>query len=194
MTPVRKVLGWPKICKLADAFLWEHSYKRLKLAQLGVFIARPCLQSPVEHRHAELELLARRLLHVRLAATQRGDTIILDLRRPCIDRDPRQKCHSKSHWRSVGGGMASLSRGGRCRERGHGGLGRAVWPWRAKVKTGRRVSIVKARHTQQQASVRHVRRQMSTTRKQNWLLTQKCRWPKFRFGIIITLSIFSFRA
>ena len=31
----RKVLGWPKRCKLAHAFLWEHSYKRLKLqAQL----------------------------------------------------------------------------------------------------------------------------------------------------------------
>ena len=23
------VLGWPKSCKLAHAFLWEHSYKRL---------------------------------------------------------------------------------------------------------------------------------------------------------------------
>ena len=30
----------------------------------------------------------------------------------------------------------------------------------------------------------------STTRKQNWTLTQKVRWPKFRFGTIITLSIF----
>jgi hypothetical protein len=30
----RKVLGWPKICKLAHAFLWEHSYKGLELAQL----------------------------------------------------------------------------------------------------------------------------------------------------------------
>ena len=30
----RNVLGWPKICKLAHAFLWEYSYKRLKLAQL----------------------------------------------------------------------------------------------------------------------------------------------------------------
>ena len=38
----RKVLGWPKICKLAHAFLWEYSHKRLKLAQLlgqlGVFL------------------------------------------------------------------------------------------------------------------------------------------------------------
>jgi hypothetical protein len=38
----RKVLGWPKRCKLAHAFLWEYSYKRLKLAQLlgqlGVFL------------------------------------------------------------------------------------------------------------------------------------------------------------
>ena len=30
----RKVLGWPKRRKLAHAFLWEYSYKRLKLAQL----------------------------------------------------------------------------------------------------------------------------------------------------------------
>jgi hypothetical protein len=30
----RKVLCWPKICKMAHAFLWEYSYKRLKLAQL----------------------------------------------------------------------------------------------------------------------------------------------------------------
>jgi hypothetical protein len=38
----RKVLGWPKICKLARAFLREYSYKRLQLAQLlgrhGVFL------------------------------------------------------------------------------------------------------------------------------------------------------------
>jgi hypothetical protein len=36
------VLGWPKRCKLARVFLWEHSYKGLKLAQLlgqlGVFL------------------------------------------------------------------------------------------------------------------------------------------------------------
>jgi hypothetical protein len=40
----RKVLGWPKRCKLAHAFLWEFSYKRLKLAQplcqLAVFPTR----------------------------------------------------------------------------------------------------------------------------------------------------------
>jgi hypothetical protein len=29
-----KVLSWPKRCKLAHAFQWECSYKRLKLAQL----------------------------------------------------------------------------------------------------------------------------------------------------------------
>ena len=38
----RKVLGWPKQCKFAHAFLWEYSYKRLKLARLlgklGVFL------------------------------------------------------------------------------------------------------------------------------------------------------------
>ena len=28
------MLGWPKKCKLAHAFLWEHSDKMLKLAQL----------------------------------------------------------------------------------------------------------------------------------------------------------------
>jgi hypothetical protein len=32
--PPRKVLGWPNRCKLAHAFLWEYSYKRLKLVQL----------------------------------------------------------------------------------------------------------------------------------------------------------------
>jgi hypothetical protein len=36
------MLGWPEICKLAHAFLWEYSYKRLKLAQrlgqLDVFL------------------------------------------------------------------------------------------------------------------------------------------------------------
>jgi hypothetical protein len=31
---VRKMLGWPTRRKLVHAFLWEHSYKRLKLAQL----------------------------------------------------------------------------------------------------------------------------------------------------------------
>ena len=32
--------GWPKRCKLAHAFLWEYSYKRLTqlLGQLGVFL------------------------------------------------------------------------------------------------------------------------------------------------------------
>jgi hypothetical protein len=30
----RKVLGWPKRYQLAHAFLWEYSYKRLRLAQL----------------------------------------------------------------------------------------------------------------------------------------------------------------
>ena len=38
-----KVLGWPKRWKLARAFLWEYSCKRLQLAQLlgqlGVFRA-----------------------------------------------------------------------------------------------------------------------------------------------------------
>ena len=30
----KNVLGWPERCKLAHAFLWEYSYKKLKLAQL----------------------------------------------------------------------------------------------------------------------------------------------------------------
>ena len=38
------VLGWPKRCELARAFLWEYNYKWLKLAQLlgqlGVFLTR----------------------------------------------------------------------------------------------------------------------------------------------------------
>jgi hypothetical protein len=38
----RKVLGWPKICKLAYAFLWKNSKKGLQLAQLlgqlGIFL------------------------------------------------------------------------------------------------------------------------------------------------------------
>jgi hypothetical protein len=33
-TPARKVLGWPNRCKLARAFPWDYSYKRLTLAQL----------------------------------------------------------------------------------------------------------------------------------------------------------------
>ena len=37
------VSDWHKICKLAHTFLWENSYKRLKLAQLlgqlGLFLA-----------------------------------------------------------------------------------------------------------------------------------------------------------
>ena len=36
------MLGWPRRCNLARAFLWEYSYKRLKLAQFlgqhGVFL------------------------------------------------------------------------------------------------------------------------------------------------------------
>jgi hypothetical protein len=28
------MLGWPKRCKLAHAFLWEYSYKGLELAHL----------------------------------------------------------------------------------------------------------------------------------------------------------------
>ena len=38
------MFDWPKICRLAHAFLWEYSYKGLKLAQLlgqlGVFLIK----------------------------------------------------------------------------------------------------------------------------------------------------------
>jgi hypothetical protein len=48
----RIVLGWPKGCKLVRAFRWEHSDKRLELAQLlgqlGVF---PTLYSTVGVRY-----------------------------------------------------------------------------------------------------------------------------------------------
>ena len=42
----REVLGWPKRCELARAFLWEYSYvyKRLnltqRLGQLGAFLTQ----------------------------------------------------------------------------------------------------------------------------------------------------------
>jgi hypothetical protein len=45
----RKVLGWSKRCKLAHAFLWKYSYKRLKLAQVlgqpGIFLTRWAVKS-----------------------------------------------------------------------------------------------------------------------------------------------------
>jgi hypothetical protein len=44
MAEARTVSGWPKRSRLAHAFLWEYSYRRLKLAQflgqLGVFLTR----------------------------------------------------------------------------------------------------------------------------------------------------------
>ena len=47
------MLGWPKRCELTHAFLWEYSYKRLKLGQLlgqlvGVFLTQ---QAVLQHRH-----------------------------------------------------------------------------------------------------------------------------------------------
>jgi hypothetical protein len=42
LAAARKMLGWPKRCKLAHAFLWEYSCRRLTVAQLlgqlGVFL------------------------------------------------------------------------------------------------------------------------------------------------------------
>ena len=44
VSEARKVLGWSQRCKLAYVFLWEYSYKRLKLApllgQLVAFLTR----------------------------------------------------------------------------------------------------------------------------------------------------------
>ena len=60
----RKVLGWPKIRRLAHAFLWEHSDKRLKLAQhlgqLGVFLTWSVC---VGRRVRTSQHLTRRSLH-----------------------------------------------------------------------------------------------------------------------------------
>ena len=59
------MLGWPKRCKLSHAFLWECSYKKLKLAQLlgqpGGFLTwvQP---ASLESR----PWLASRAVHVRL--------------------------------------------------------------------------------------------------------------------------------
>jgi hypothetical protein len=41
-----KCVRWPKICKLAHAFLWEYGHKRLKLAQ---HLGQPCnvLATPI---------------------------------------------------------------------------------------------------------------------------------------------------
>ena len=45
----RKAFGWPRRCKLARAFVWEYSYKRLKLAhflgQLGGFLTGATAQA-----------------------------------------------------------------------------------------------------------------------------------------------------
>jgi hypothetical protein len=55
------VLGWPESCKVARAFLWEYSYKRLELAQclgqLGVILTC-CLQSARSHDRSAPRLAA----------------------------------------------------------------------------------------------------------------------------------------
>ena len=60
----RMVLGWPKICKLAHAFLWECNHKQLKLAQLlgqvGVFLTHR--QSPSCRRSSSWRCHRRRRL------------------------------------------------------------------------------------------------------------------------------------
>jgi hypothetical protein len=51
-TEARKVLGWPRRCRLARAFQWEHSDKELKLAQhsgqLGVSVSLEGLEAGVD--------------------------------------------------------------------------------------------------------------------------------------------------
>jgi hypothetical protein len=49
---VKEVLGWPKICKLAHAFLWEHSHKLLKLGQLLGQLARNLVSFAIKRRMA----------------------------------------------------------------------------------------------------------------------------------------------
>jgi hypothetical protein len=51
------VLGRPKICKLAHEFLWEYSYKALKLANLAYFSlasAAGCRSTPAGRRRREV--------------------------------------------------------------------------------------------------------------------------------------------
>ena len=56
------VLGWPERCKLAHAFLWEYSYKRLKLAQLlvqlGVFLTKAMVAGHVGRGGAQEDVAA----------------------------------------------------------------------------------------------------------------------------------------
>jgi hypothetical protein len=58
----RKVLGWPKRCRLAHGFRREHSCKRLKLAQLlgqlGVFLTWSCQSSSSCHSRSGLKVFA----------------------------------------------------------------------------------------------------------------------------------------
>ena len=60
------MLGWPKRCKLAHAFLWEYRCKRLKLAQLlgqlGVFLT--LVDATIHRQHPSLEGVgAQRHMH-----------------------------------------------------------------------------------------------------------------------------------
>jgi hypothetical protein len=46
----RKLIGWPKLCKLAHAFRWEYSCKRLRLARLLANFASFSLTGPAGPR------------------------------------------------------------------------------------------------------------------------------------------------
>jgi hypothetical protein len=55
------VLGWPKRCELAHAFLWEYGYQRLKLGHL-TSAAAPCsASSRLAMGHKVIFLQAARL-------------------------------------------------------------------------------------------------------------------------------------
>ena len=71
-----KVLGWPKRCKMAHALLWEHSDKRLKLAQLlgqlGVFLTCLQLAPPCSPYVVDLDLTAIAVQQCRGVALEAG--------------------------------------------------------------------------------------------------------------------------
>jgi len=71
----RKVLGWPKRCKLAHAFLWQYGYKGPKLAQLldplGVFLARAPLAAGGWVAERQLSKQASRGVTARVARPHR---------------------------------------------------------------------------------------------------------------------------
>jgi hypothetical protein len=59
------VLGWPKRCKLAHAFLWETSCKRLQLAQV---LGQPAVSLTLQNLSSHLSHLGVAALRERLDA------------------------------------------------------------------------------------------------------------------------------